>query len=248
MRDALGRFQTVALFGAGSDIGTAILRGLLRDGPFAALLLARDPEGVDSAYLEEAGATVERGAFDALAFDTHAAVVESLFATGRDLDLAVLAFGVLGDQATAEADGAEARAVVDTNFTAAVSVLTPLLERMVAQGHGTVVVLSSVAGVRARRSNYVYGAAKAGLDAFCQGAQLRLQGSGVGLVIVRPGFVTTKMTARLRPLPLSVTAEQVADAVIDGIRAGATVIWVPPAMRLVALGLRVAPRRVLGSL
>jgi decaprenylphospho-beta-D-erythro-pentofuranosid-2-ulose 2-reductase len=102
--------------------------------------------------------------------------------------------------------------------------------------------------VRARRSNYVYGSSKAGLDAFCQGAQLRLRGTGVSLVIVRPGFVRTKMTAGLKPLPFAVGAEQVASAIGAGLRSGAQVVWVPRAMRAVAIVLRSLPGRMLGSL
>lgn len=187
--------------------------------------------------------TAERRAFDALAFETHDALVESMFDTDRDVDLVLVTFGVLGDQQEAESDADAARAVAETNFTGVVSVLTPLVERMVNQGHGTIVVVSSVAAVRPRRSNYLYGASKAGLDAFCRGVQLRLHGTGVQLVIVRPGFVRTKMTANLPPLPLAVGPEQVAAATLAGLRAGATLIWVPKPMRLVALILRLAPTR-----
>ncbi len=248
MRDATGRFQTVAVLGAGSDIAAATLRELLREGPFTALLCARDPGGLETSYLEAAGARVERHAFDARAFDTHLPLLETVFAPGRDIDLVVVAFGLLGDQATAERDAELARAVVETNYSGAVSVLTPLLERLVEQGHGTVVVLSSVAAVRARRSNYVYGSAKAGLDAFCQGAQLRLRGSGVELVIVRPGFVRTSMTAGLKPLPLACSAEQAGAAIVAGLRSGSSVVWVPRAMQAVALVLRALPGRALGAL
>jgi decaprenylphospho-beta-D-erythro-pentofuranosid-2-ulose 2-reductase len=248
MRDSLGRFQTVAVLGAGSDIASAALRELLRDGPFTALLCARDSGGLETSYLEAAGATVERHDFDALAFDRQSELLDTLFAREVDVDLVLVAFGLLADQHEAERDAALARALLETNFTAVVSLLTPLIERLVAQGHGTIVVLSSIAGVRARRSNYVYGSAKAGLDAFCQGAQLRLRGSGVELMIVRPGFVRTKMTAGLKPLPLALSAEDAGVAIVNGLRSGATIVWLPRAMRAVALVLRLLPRRILGSL
>jgi decaprenylphospho-beta-D-erythro-pentofuranosid-2-ulose 2-reductase len=248
VRDSLGRFQTVAVFGAGSDIASAALRELLRDGPFTALLCARDPGGLETSYLEAAGATVERHDFDALVFESHAALLDTLFSRDGDVDLVLVAFGLLADQGDAERDAALARALVQTNFTAAVSILTPLVERLLEQGHGTVVVLSSIAAVRARRSNYVYGSAKAGLDAFCQGLQLRLRGSGVTLVIVRPGFVRTKMTVGLKPLPFALSAEEAGVAIVNGLRAGETTIWAPGAMRAAALVLRLLPRRLLGSL
>jgi len=248
VRDSLGRFQTVAVLGAGSDIAAATLRELLRDGPFTALLCARDPDALESSELEAAGAELERHGFDALALESHPALLDALFANDRDVDLVLVAFGLLAEQQDAERDATLACALVQTNFTAAVSLLTPLIERLVAQGHGTIVVLSSIAAVRARRSNYVYGSTKAGLDAFCQGAQLRLRGTGVSLVIVRPGFVRTKMTAGLKPLPLAVSAEQVASAIVAGLRTGAPVVWAPRAMRAVAIVLRSLPGRLLGSL
>lgn len=248
MRDSLGRVQTVAVFGAGSEIASATLRHLVHEGPFSAVLCARDPAALEVSSLEAAGATVERRAFDALALDAHPALVDALFSGGRDIDLVLVTFGLLADQRQAEEDAAVACALAQTNFTGAVSLLTPLIEKMIAQGHGTIVVLSSVAAVRPRRSNYVYGATKAGLDAFCQGAQLRLRGTGVRLVIVRPGFVRTKMTAGLRPLPLAVTADQVAAAIVAGLRDGDAVVWVPRLMRAVALLLRSLPGRALGLL
>jgi decaprenylphospho-beta-D-erythro-pentofuranosid-2-ulose 2-reductase len=248
MRDALGRFQTVAVFGAGSDIAAATLEALQRGGPFTALLCARDPETLETSALAAAGISVERHAFDARTFDAHPALIERLCAEGRDIDLALVTFGLLGEQQLAERDAAAAGALAQTNFTGAVSLLTPLAERMRAQGHGTIVVLSSVAAIRPRRSNYVYGATKAGLDAFCQGVQLRLRGSGARLLIVRPGFVRTKMTAGLRPLPLAVEPEQVAAAIVAALGSNRDVVWVPGLMRAVAVLLRLLPGRALARL
>jgi len=248
MRDAVGRFQTVAVFGAGSDIASATLRELVREGPFTAVLYARDPDALETSYLESAGVTTERAAFDALAFDTHTSLIDGLFERHDDVDLALIAFGVLGDQAEAEHDPGAAAAIVQANFTGGVTVLSGLVQRMIAQGHGTIVVLSSVAAVRARRSNYIYGASKAGLDAFAQGLQQRLAGTGVELMIVRPGFVRTKMTRGAKAMPLAVDPEDVATAIVSGLRKGSAVVWAPAAMRLVALVLRHAPQRVVSKL
>ncbi len=248
MKDAVGRYQTVVVLGAGSDIASATLRELLRDGPFAAVLCARDPQQLETSYLESAGAEVERVRFDALALDTHGALVDDLFERDGDIDLVLFTFGLLGSQEEAERDAGAAIAIVQTNFTAAVSLLTPIVERLIAQGHGTVVVLSSVAAVRARRSNYVYGSAKAGLDSFAQGIQQRLPGTGVELLIVRPGFVRTKMTRGLPAQPLAVAAEDVAAAIVGGLRNGDSVVWVPRAMRPVGLLLRLLPGRLISRL
>lgn len=246
MRDAFGRVQTVLVLGGASDIGLAIVRELLADGPLTAVLAARRP--VDGAELERAGARVEHVEFDALAVETHERVLGGVFDRHGDVDLVVLAFGVLGDQAEAERDPAAAVAVAQTNFAGAVSALTVVASRLRAQGHGAIAVLSSIAAVRARRSNFVYGASKAGLDAYAQGLRLALAPEGIGVTVVRPGFVRTKMTAGLERMPLAVDAERVARATVAGVRAGAAVVWVPRALRLVALLLRLLPERALRRL
>src|SRR5262249_48601482 len=158
--------------------------------------------------------------------DTHQASIERAFADG-DVDLVLVAFGVLGDQDRAETDRDEALRIIDSNFTGAVSVLIPVVNKLRAQGHGTVVVLSSVAGERARRSNFVYGSSKAGLDAFCQGLGDSLLDSGVRVVVVRPGFVRTKMTAGQPPAPMATTPDAVADAIVAGLARGSEIIWAP---------------------
>ena len=112
----------------------------------------------------------------------------------------------------------------------------------VMQAHGTLIVLSSVAAERPRRSNFVYGASKAGLDAFAQGLGDALAGTGVDVMVVRPGFVRTKMTAGLKPAPLSTTPDAVAGAIVDGLRRGAHTVWVPPALRSVMSIVRHLPR------
>ncbi len=133
----------------------------------------------------------------------------------------MLAFGILGDQARAETDSAHAVAVVHTDYVAQVSILTHLAEIMRRQGTGKIVVFSSVAGVRVRRANYVYGSAKAGLDGFASGLGDALHGSGVQLMLVRPGFVIGKMTEGMSPAPpMSSTPSQVADAVVRGLKSG----------------------------
>ena len=141
MRDAVGRPQTVLVLGAGSDIAAATLRELRRDGPFTAVLCARRPESLDTTELESSGVEVNRLQFDALAFESHAALIDDVVARHGDVDLVLLAFGVLGEQAQDERDGAAASLVAQTNFVGAVSALTPIVERLRTQGHGTVIVL-----------------------------------------------------------------------------------------------------------
>jgi decaprenylphospho-beta-D-erythro-pentofuranosid-2-ulose 2-reductase len=247
MQDALGGVQTVLVLGGGSDLGLATARRLVDDRATTVILAGRDAEamaeGADA--LRRAGARrVEVASFDALERGSHAAFVERCWADYGDIDLVLVAFGVLGDQDVAEHDAEAALAIIDANFTGAVSVLIPLVDRMRAQGHGTVVVLSSVAGERARRSNFVYGSSKAGLDTFCQGMGDALVGTGVRMMIVRPGFVHSKMTEGLDPAPLATTPEAVADAIVEGLAKGREIVWVPAALRGVMSGLRHVPRPV----
>ena len=247
MQDALGGVQTVLVLGGGSEIGLATARRLVDDRATTVILAGRNAEAMaeGAEALRRAGArTVEVTAFDALDRDSHAAFVERCWAEYGDIDLVLVAFGVLGDQDVAEHDADAALAIIDANFTGAVSVLIPLIDRMRTQGHGSIAVLSSVAGERARRSNFVYGASKAGLDAFCQGMGDALVGTGVRMMIVRPGFVHSKMTEGLDPAPLSTTPEAVADAIVEGLAKGREIVWVPAALRGVMSGLRHVPRPV----
>ena len=247
MIDALGGPQSVLVLGGGSEIALATVRKLIEGRCRRVVLAGRDTEALarPAKELEAAGATnVDVVAFDALDYGSHDAFVRDVFAQHRDFDLVILAFGVLGDQDQAETDGAEARRIVESNFTGAVSVLVPLVGALRAQGAGTVVVLSSVAGERARKSNFVYGSSKAGLDAFCQGLGDSLMDSGVRIVVVRPGFVHTKMTEGLEPAPLATDPEAVADAIVAGLGRGAETIWVPAPLRYVMSVLRHVPRVV----
>ena len=247
MKDALGSVQSILVLGGGSDIARATCAALARRRRARVVLAARKPEALDAAVAEirAAGASsVDTVTFDATDFASHEQFVDSTFARFGDFDVVLVAFGVLGDQPRAESDAAAALEIVQTNFTGVVSVTVPLVERLEEQGHGALVLLSSVAGERARRSNFVYGSSKAGVDAFYQGLADRLAGTGVQVLIVRPGFVTTKMTDGLKPAPLSTTPEAVAQAIARGLERGSTTVWVPPALRVVMSGLRHLPRPV----
>ena len=251
MKDALGAVQSVLVLGGGSDIALATCRELVGRRARTVVLAARQPDELDTAAKElgDLGATtVETVAFDANATDTHAGFVDDMFDRFGDFDLVLIAFGVLGDQEEAEREPAAAVDVARVNYVGAVSVALPLARRLRSQGHGTLVALSSVAGERARRSNFVYGSTKAGLDAFFQGLGDALAEAGVDVLVVRPGFVHTKMTRGLDPAPLSTTPEAVAAAIVDGLARGAHTVWVPPALRWVMVVLRHLPRPVFRKL
>jgi decaprenylphospho-beta-D-erythro-pentofuranosid-2-ulose 2-reductase len=246
MKDALGAVQSVLVLGGGSDLALATCR---RFAPRAKtiVLAARKPEALEpaAAELRAAGAgTVEAVPFDATDYSTHDAFVDQTFGRFGDFDVVLLAFGILGEQGESERDARAAREVVEANFLGAVSVGVPVLQRLRDQGHGTLVVLSSVAAERARKSNFVYGSAKAGVDAFFQGFGDTLAGSGVHVMIVRPGFVRTKMTEGMQPAPFATDADTVAGAIVDGLRKGKEIVWVPGVLRWVMAVLRHVPRPV----
>ncbi|MDY6869771.1 MAG: SDR family NAD(P)-dependent oxidoreductase, partial [Actinomycetota bacterium] len=108
----------------------------------------------------------------------------------------------------------------------------------------SIVVFSSVAGARVRRANYVYGSAKAGLDGFANGLADALHGSGVHLLLVRPGFVIGRMTAGMDPAPLSSTPAQVAEATVEALAKGRREVWIPRALGAAVVVMRLLPRFV----
>ena len=245
MKDALGSVQSALVLGGSSDIGRAIVRALVADRTRKVILAARDPDalGAASDELRAAGAQVEAVAFDAAETAAHPALIDSVFDEHGDIDLVLVTFGVLGKQADLLEDPAAAADSVHVNFTGATAALLAVAHRMRRQGHGTIVVLSSVAGERARRSNFVYGSAKAGLDAFAQGLADELAPAGIDVIVVRPGMVRTKMTAGMEPVPLTTTPEAVAEDVVAAIRKGGSrTVWSPPALRYVMTALRLLPR------
>ncbi|HTM84256.1 MAG TPA: SDR family NAD(P)-dependent oxidoreductase, partial [Mycobacterium sp.] len=189
-------------------------------------------------------AAVHTCEFDADDVAGHAHLVETLEAEHGPIGTAVLAFGVLGDQTRAESDATHAVAVVHTDFVAQVSLLTELSRRMRARDAGRLVVFSSIAGARARRANYVYGSAKAGLDSFASGLADALHGSGVHVLIVRPGFVIGRMTEGMAPAPFSSTPAQVADAAARALARGKRGVWVPWVIRPMIFVTRFVPQAI----
>ncbi|MGV9738624.1 SDR family NAD(P)-dependent oxidoreductase [Nocardia farcinica] len=235
----------VLLLGGRSEMGVRIAQRL---APGRTVILAARRSGElaeESAAVRAAGAgAVHTVEFDADDTANHPALLEKIAAEHGPLGVVVLAFGVLGDQARAEHDPAHALAVVHTDYLAQVSVLTTVATLLRAQGSGQIVVFSSVAGVRVRRANYVYGSAKAGLDGFACGLGDALHGSGVHLLLVRPGFVIGRMTEGMDPAPFSSTPDQVAEAVERGLRRRAETVWVPRVLAPVFFGMRLLPRFV----
>jgi decaprenylphospho-beta-D-erythro-pentofuranosid-2-ulose 2-reductase len=239
MLENLGRPGRILLLGGTSEIGLAILKALRAPADTEVILAGRDEQ-----RLLAAGKELPFGSraitFDALAADTHEAVIAEVFA--EPVDMVIAATGVLTPQEQCDDDPMLAAHLIDTNFTSHVTTLLAAARRMRAQGSGTIVVLSSVAAIRPRKANYVYGAAKAGLDAFARGLTDELAGSGVRVLLVRPGFVTGRMTAGLEAAPLSSTPAQVGTAVAAALEGQSPVVWVPRSLAVAAVALRCVPR------
>jgi decaprenylphospho-beta-D-erythro-pentofuranosid-2-ulose 2-reductase len=185
--------------------------------------------------------------FDARRPETHAEVVEKAFADG-DVDVTLVAFGILGDQEAAWTDIEAAREMAEVNYVGAVTVGVALADRLRRQGHGSLVAMSSAAAERPRRSNFVYGSTKAGLDSFYTGLTDALAPSGVHVSVIRPGFVHTRMTHGLKAAPLSQTPEQVAAVIVAAVRGRQEQAWAPGPMRWVMTVLRHLPRAVFRKL
>ena len=243
MIDAVGNPQSILLLGGTSEIGLATVEAFASDRPLRVVLAGRPSPRLDEAKarLEACGCAVEVIPFDAREGDVE--VVAKAFTSG-DVDVALVAFGLLGDNEKAWTDVATAVELAQVNYTAAVGVGVALGERMTAQGHGSIVAFSSVAGERARRSNFVYGSTKAGLDAFYSGLTEALRPVGVHVTVVRPGFVHTRMTEGLKPAPLSTTTAATASGVVDAVRTRKELVWAPAPLRFVMSALRHVPRPI----
>jgi decaprenylphospho-beta-D-erythro-pentofuranosid-2-ulose 2-reductase len=245
MIDAVGHPSSLLLLGGTSEIGLAIAERYLQGGPLRIVLAGRQSTRLAeaAARLSRAGGHVETVEFDAKDAAVHTEAVRKAFA-GGDIDVAVVAFGLLGDQEAAWQDIDVAVELAEVNYVAAVSVGVALAAEFRRQGHGRIVALSSVAGERARRSNFVYGSTKAGMDAFYTGLTEALRPEGIGVTIVRPGFVHTKMTTGMDAAPLSTTPEKVAEIAVDAVTKGHELVWAPAPLRAVMSVLRHIPRPI----
>jgi decaprenylphospho-beta-D-erythro-pentofuranosid-2-ulose 2-reductase len=235
-----GRPQRVLLLGGTSEIGLAVVEAIGLVPESEVILAGRDAERLAAAG-HALSCQVSTVAFDATSPAVHQEMVDKLFAEGS-VDIVISAAGVLVPQAELDQDVARAATMVETNFTGHVSTLLAVAGHMRAQGRGTIIVLSSVAAVRPRKANPVYGATKAGLDAFARGLADSLYGSGVRVLLVRPGFVTGRMTAGMPPAPMATTAAAVGTATALALRGKRDTVWVPPQLAVLATAMKYIPR------
>lgn len=249
--DAVGNPQTILLLGGTSEIGLAICERYLQNA-HARIVLAAMPNdpGRDAAVaqMKAAGArSVELIDFEATGTDTHPKTIEAAFA-GGDVDVAIVAFGILGDAEELWQNQQKAVLAAEINYTAAVSVGVLLGEKMRAQGFGQIIAMSSAAGERVRRSNFVYGSTKAGLDGFYLGLGEALREYGVRVLVIRPGQVRTRMSAHVKEAPLTVDKEYVANLAVTAAAKGKELVWAPAAFRYVMMVLRHVPRPIFRKL
>jgi decaprenylphospho-beta-D-erythro-pentofuranosid-2-ulose 2-reductase len=208
-----------------------------------------DPGRDDAvAQMKAAGArSVELIDFEATDTDSHPKMIDAAFA-GGDVDVAIVAFGLLGDAEELWQNQRKAVQIAEINYTAAVSVGVLLGEKMRAQGFGQIIAMSTVAGERVRRSNFVYGSTKAGLDGFYLGLGEALKPSGVRVLVIRPGQVRTRMSAHIKEAPLTVDKEDVAELAVTAAAKGKELVWAPGAFRYVMVVLRHIPRPIFRKL
>lgn len=251
MINATGTPQRILLLGGTSEIGLSIVEEYLAKGPSKIILacLPDDPQRDASlAQVRAAGASdVEVIDFDAVDFDAHPAMIERAW-QGGDVDVAIVAFGMLGDTEELWQDQRKAVFSCQLNYTGAVSVGVLVGQRMKAQAHGQIIAMSSAAGQRVRRSNFVYGSQKAGLDGFFLGLGEALAPFGPRVLVVRPGQVRTRMSNHLKEAPLTIDKEQVAALVVKAADAKKDIIWTPPAFQLVMTVLQHIPRPIFKKL
>ena len=245
MRDAVGNINSVLVLGGGSEIATETVKLLTGRRLRRVVLGVRNPGSVAGLVDEyrSLGLEVSVIEFDGSKIDTHATVITDAFA-GGDFDVVISAFGALGNQDDFDDDPTAAGELAVVNYAGQVSALTATAGAMKAQGHGSIVVMSSVAGERVRKDNATYGSTKAGLDGFAQGLGDRLRGTGVSVLIVRPGFVHTKMTEGMEAAPFSTTPDKVAADIVAGLDSGAAIVWSPGILRLLFSVMRHLPRPV----
>ena len=236
----------VLIVGANSAIAAAVAKMYAASGA-SLVVAARDTERLKllADDLKVRGAmAVHTARFDALDKATHLSMLKEAFAAYQGLDVVLIAHGSLPDQKKAEASYDEAEREIEINFLSVVSLLTVIANKMQETGSGVIGVISSVAGDCGRQSNYVYGAAKGGLNIFLQGLRNRMAHCGVHVLTIKPGFVATPMTAHLKQGPLFASPEKVAADIVHAIRTKRNVLYTPWFWQFIMLVIRHLPEAI----
>ena len=242
--------RRILVLGATSAIAAAVARELLTPNA-QFFLVARNAEKLDTVrkdLLTRGAAGVATYALDLDDTAAHEQMFSAALEALGSIDLALIAHGVLGNQDEAQTSSKAAAAILHTNFISAVSLITWLAHYFENAHQGTLAVISSVAGDRGRKSNYVYGASKGALNIFLDGVRNRIDRAGVQVLTIRPGFVSTPMTAHLPQGPLFASASQVAKGIVKAIAARKDVVYVPGFWRPIMFIIRSVPEFVFKKL
>jgi short-subunit dehydrogenase len=239
---------TILILGAGSDMAVAIARKFASEkydiqlaGRHAAALIPLQQD-LQVRY----GTHATTHTFDATDYPSHTGFYAGLPVAP---DITICVFGYLGEQEKAQENWSEAAAIINTNYTGAVSILNIVAEDYAAKKQGTIIGISSVAGERGRQSNYIYGSAKAGFTAYLSGLRNRLFRSGVHVMSVQPGFVNTRMTQHLALPPLlTAQPEAVATAVFKAVARKKNVVYVKWHWKYIMLIIKLIPEGIFKKL
>jgi decaprenylphospho-beta-D-erythro-pentofuranosid-2-ulose 2-reductase len=235
----------IAIFGATSDIATAVARRYAEAGA-RLVLIGRNSEALSASAADlkvRGAADVRVHAADFAALDQLPMLAKDVWRVYDALDVALVAYGSLPDQATMQTSASDTAAALALNFTSVAVLLGELATLFENQRSGTIAAITSVAGVRGRKSNYVYGAAKGGLQRFLEGMRHRLHAAGVVVLDIRPGFTATKMTAHLpRNGPLWATPDKVAADIVKAMEARRAVLYTPWFWAIILTVIRALPR------
>lgn len=243
--NGVGEIQNLWVFGGTSELAVATVSNLAARGVARVVLLCREPEraaGTISALVaQHPRMEVLARRFDGADIDGVSGVVDGLVGEFGDVDVAIVAHAVLGRDIDPLVSVDGLRGLADVNYTGTTILLACLGAQMARQSYGKIVLFSSVAGERVRKTNVAYGASKAAIDAFAQGLDHMLSARGASVLIVRPGFVRTKMTEGMPDAPLATTPDRVGRAVAAAVRSKKRIIWVPGILRWVFALLRHLP-------
>lgn len=238
--------RRLLILGGGSDIAAALIRRLAANGDLQTVVLAgraggsRD-EAVQALAAELTTVKIAAADFDGAATDDHDDVVTAIADKHGPFDTVVVAFGQLGDPFTIDAPPADVAQLAQVNFAGAASATLASLNVLRGEPDSRLIVFSSIAAVRPRIGNLVYGSAKAGLDAFARELAGPAKKVGVKVIVVRPGFVHSRMTEGLDPAPFATTPEEVANDIVEGLGKGRSIIHSPAVLAPVGLVLKNLP-------
>jgi short-subunit dehydrogenase len=238
--------RRVLVIGATSAIAQATARLFAADGD-ALFLVARNGERLQSVADDlkvRYRVQIDTSILDITDYTAHEGLIEKVIAAQGGLDTVLIAHGTLPDQQACEASYDVTRREMEVNALSVISMLTYLANHFEKQGHGSLAIISSVAGDRGRQSNYVYGSAKAAVTVFLGGLRNRLHGAGVHVLTIKPGFVDTPMTREFPKGPLWASPEKVAKGIHKAILKRRDVVYLPGFWRMVMRIIREIPEPV----